>query len=145
MQHGPAERGGLPGRIGQCSWSASCETASNLLILVLYTHRQAEQSLQDTREFTSFVQTHCASTLGKTPNAKSRIPGPALVQPIITPRFAIACSDPLLKGLGEMLAEDETLACQTHLSENPSEIEFTKCEWVQDNFNEADIHPVAHE
>lgn len=54
----------------------------------------------------------------------------SLVQPIITPRFAIACSDELLTGLGEMLKKDPSLPCQTHLAENPTEIEFTKCEWL---------------
>lgn len=53
----------------------------------------------------------------------------ALVQPIITPRFAISCSDELLEGLGKMLKEDPSLPCQTHLAENPTEISFTKCEW----------------
>lgn len=52
----------------------------------------------------------------------------SLVQPILTPRFAIACSDELLTGLGEMMKKDPSLPCQTHLAENPTEIEFTKCE-----------------
>lgn len=40
---------------------------------------------------------------------------------------AISCTDELLQGLGDMLAKDPSLPCQTHLAENPTEIEFTKC------------------
>ncbi len=50
----------------------------------------------------------------------------ALVQPILTPRFAIACTDALLSGISALHAREPTLRIQTHLSENPSEIEFTK-------------------
>lgn len=88
-------------------------------------HNQAEASLRDTRDFMTFVRERCC---GISRGASSAALGSALVQPIITPRFAIACSDELLAGLGEILSKDESLLCQTHLSENPSEIEFTKCE-----------------
>ncbi|KAK0559331.1 hypothetical protein OC844_004483 [Tilletia horrida] len=50
----------------------------------------------------------------------------ALVQPILTPRFAISCSDALLAGIGAIVTKDPSLRIQTHLSENPSEIEFTR-------------------
>ncbi|KDN39078.1 hypothetical protein K437DRAFT_14574 [Tilletiaria anomala UBC 951] len=50
----------------------------------------------------------------------------ALVQPILTPRFAIACTDALLSAIAALQARDPTLRIQTHLSENPSEISFTK-------------------
>lgn len=49
----------------------------------------------------------------------------SLVQPILTPRFAISCSNELLLGLGKMLAKDKNLRLQTHLAENPTEIETT--------------------
>lgn len=49
-----------------------------------------------------------------------------LVQPILTPRFAISCSSPLLKSLGTLASSDPSLRIQTHISENPSEIAFTK-------------------
>ncbi|KAJ7063430.1 hypothetical protein C8F01DRAFT_1055762 [Mycena amicta] len=49
-----------------------------------------------------------------------------LVHPILTPRFAITCSGPLLKGLGDLAAADATLRIQTHISENPSEVAFTR-------------------
>lgn len=50
----------------------------------------------------------------------------SLVQPILTPRFAISCSDTLMAALQALLAKDPTLHIQTHLAENPAEIEFTK-------------------
>lgn len=48
-----------------------------------------------------------------------------LVEPIITPRFAIACSMKLLKALGN-LASSNGVYVQTHISENENEIAFTK-------------------
>lgn len=48
-----------------------------------------------------------------------------LIKPIITPRFAPCCSDKLLKGLGDVVKETN-VPVQTHLSENPSEIEWVK-------------------
>lgn len=56
--------------------------------------------------------------------------GNPLVKPIITPRFAPTSTRDLLKGLGE-LARTYQLPVQSHLSENPSEIE-----WVKDLFPE---------
>ena len=50
----------------------------------------------------------------------------ALVQPILTPRFAISCSDALMASLQAMVSKDPSLHIQTHLAENPAEIEFTK-------------------
>jgi len=48
-----------------------------------------------------------------------------LVQPIITPRFAPTCSEPLLQGLGD-LALQYNLPVQSHLSENRDEIRWVK-------------------
>jgi len=33
-----------------------------------------------------------------------------------------------MEGLGKMMDNDPDLPLQTHLAENPAEIEFTKCE-----------------
>ena len=46
-------------------------------------------------------------------------------KPIITPRFVISCSDALMEELGTIAAEKK-LPVQSHLSENPDEIEFVK-------------------
>lgn len=88
-----------------------------------YVESSAIQSAADTRSFIQFVRDNCASPPSLTPNST---PATNLVQPIITPRFAIACSDELLTLLGEIADEDETIPIQTHLAENPSEIAFTK-------------------
>lgn len=48
-----------------------------------------------------------------------------LVEPIITPRFAISCTGGLLTKLGE-IAKNKNLAVQTHVSENQVEIQVTK-------------------
>ncbi|MEG1774444.1 MAG: amidohydrolase family protein, partial [Oscillospiraceae bacterium] len=45
--------------------------------------------------------------------------------PVITPRFVPACSQELLLGLGQLRTETG-LAVQSHLDENPSEIEWVR-------------------
>lgn len=69
------------------------------------------QSLAETRKIVSFIQS---------------LNNP-LVQPILTPRFAITCTGELLKGLGDIASEDprRLLPVQTHISENRSEIDLT--------------------
>jgi len=49
-----------------------------------------------------------------------------LVQPIITPRFAMSCTAELLSKLGTLVSSDPSLPIQTHISENQSEVVFTK-------------------
>lgn len=51
-----------------------------------------------------------------------------LVTPVLTPRFAISCSDALLKGLGALAAKPDynSLPIQTHFNESQGEIEFTR-------------------
>lgn len=58
----------------------------------------------------------------------------SLIRPILTPRFAISCTDDLLRGLGQLAAEypslmshktdpkSSRLPIQTHVSENRSEV-----------------------
>ncbi len=64
-----------------------------------------------------------------------------LVQPIITPRFAPACSRSCMKMLGELHARTGLL-CQTHIAENKGEIA-----WVKELFPEcasyADVYDAA--
>lgn len=49
-----------------------------------------------------------------------------LVLPIITPRFAISCTDALLTSISALVSRDTSLRIQTHLSESPGEIAFTQ-------------------
>jgi len=69
---------------------------------------------------------------------------PPLVQPIITPRFALSCADRLLASLGQLASSfTPSLPIQTHLSENPAEVRqalelFPECRTyagVYENFN----------
>ncbi|KAF7294810.1 hypothetical protein MIND_01018700 [Mycena indigotica] len=62
-----------------------------------------------------------------------------LVHPILTPRFAITCSSPLLKELGKLASADSSLRIQTHVSENPSEVTFTRSLFPQ-NASYTDIY-----
>lgn len=48
-----------------------------------------------------------------------------LVQPILTPRFAISCDQTLMRSLAT-LASERKLNIQTHISENVKEIAFVK-------------------
>lgn len=66
-------------------------------------------SLRDTEEF-----------IGNVLNLEN-----PLVQPIVTPRFALSCSADLLNGLGK-LASKYNLNIQSHISENLNEIEAVK-------------------
>ena len=52
--------------------------------------------------------------------------------PIITPRFIPSCTDELSEGLGE-LAGKNGICVQSHLSENPGEVEWVRelCPWAE--------------
>lgn len=56
---------------------------------------------------------------------KSIDPDNALVTPIVTPRFVLSCSSPLLSDLAT-LAKENDLPIQTHLSENTSEVALVR-------------------
>jgi guanine deaminase len=53
------------------------------------------------------------------------LPEPRLVEPVLTPRFAIACSDDLLSALRDIVLADTSLPIQTHISENRDEVQET--------------------
>lgn len=57
-----------------------------------------------------------------------------LVQPVITPRFAISCDMPLMKELAG-LAKQHDLNIQTHISESVSEIEFACSIFKKDTYS----------
>ena len=54
------------------------------------------------------------------------------VRPILTPRFIPSCSDELMQEL-KQVQEQYDLPVQSHLSENPSEVEWVKelCPWAE--------------
>ncbi|EKM55167.1 uncharacterized protein PHACADRAFT_255596 [Phanerochaete carnosa HHB-10118-sp] len=53
-------------------------------------------------------------------------PSSALVQPVLTPRFAMTCTPELLSKLSELVLSDPGLTIQTHIDENRDEIAYTK-------------------
>ena len=80
-----------------------------------YVEPSPSQSIKDTEALIEHIQS--------LPTLSSSSP---LVHPIITPRFAISCSDELLSSLGSLAAKHPQMAIQTHISENAKEIAFTK-------------------
>ncbi|KAF8635512.1 hypothetical protein AX17_003902 [Amanita inopinata Kibby_2008] len=85
-----------------------------------------EPSTQASLESTTQLIDHIRS-LPPTSSLNSQIPVlEQLVKPILTPRFAISCTSDLLKGIGGIATSDVSLHIQTHISENRSEIEYTK-------------------
>ena len=73
------------------------------------TEESAARSAEDTRRFIR----ECASR------------GYRRTKPIITPRFVPCCTDELMEALGRIRKEYD-LPVQSHLSENPEEIEFVR-------------------
>ena len=45
---------------------------------------------------------------------------------MLTPRFAISTTDKLLQDIRDLAVSDPSLTIQTHISENPSEVKYTK-------------------
>lgn len=66
-------------------------------------------------------------------------PNHTLICPIITPRYAPSCSSTLLYALG-ILARETSLPIQTHISENPSELEL-----VADLFPDYDSYAAVYD
>ena len=83
-----------------------------------YIEPSAEVSIRDTKALISHVR-----SLSYPSEIQNTHP---LVQPILTPRFAISCTPELLTSLGELASSDPSLHIQTHISENLSEIEIVK-------------------
>lgn len=53
-------------------------------------------------------------------------PDGSLVQPVLTPRFAITCDPAVLKGLGEIAKREAGIPIQTHFNEAEQEMAATK-------------------
>ncbi|KAF5386938.1 hypothetical protein D9615_001553 [Tricholomella constricta] len=98
--------------VGKCNMDRNCPD--------YYVEASAEVSINETKQLISHIR-----SLASRPNAQSSS-RPHLVQPILTPRFAISCTPELLTSLGKMASSDPSLHIQTHISENKAEIAFTK-------------------
>jgi guanine deaminase len=86
-----------------------------------YIEPSVEASITATKTLISHIRT--LTSTYHTPSSVASLP---LVHPILTPRFAISCTSSLLTSLGDLATSDPSLRIQTHISENPSEILFTK-------------------
>ncbi len=77
--------------------------------------KSARESIADTERFILDTQNKYQNTF-----------------PILTPRFIPSCSDELMEGLGE-LSKKYHICIQSHLSENPGEVEWVKelCPWAE--------------
>ncbi|KAH6894984.1 guanine deaminase [Coprinopsis sp. MPI-PUGE-AT-0042] len=105
---------GQRGFIGKCNMNRESPS--------YYVESSPEESVQATKDLISYIRTLPTS------RCKHAAAGTAqpLVQPIITPRFAISCTPPLLSSLGDLAASEPDVLIQTHISENRGEIEYTK-------------------
>ncbi|KAG6905909.1 catalase A [Tephrocybe rancida] len=96
--------------IGKCNMDRECPE--------YYVEPSVEASIRDTKDFITHVRSlSCPGDAHHTSH---------LVQPILTPRFAISCTPELLTSIGELASADPSLHIQTHISENPSEVDFVK-------------------
>lgn len=80
-----------------------------------YIESSPNSSISNTQAFISYV--------------RSLPPGPSnepLIYPVLTPRFAISCSNELLSSLKSLAHSDTQLHIQTHIAENLKEVQFTK-------------------
>ncbi|KAG7529026.1 hypothetical protein FFLO_05819 [Filobasidium floriforme] len=100
-------RAGQRALIGKCNMDRNCPPE--------YREPSAKDSIEATRALISHVRAICPAGGPTAP----------LVQPCVTPRFALSCTSELMASLGELVAEDPSLHLQTHLSENTAEIKET--------------------
>lgn len=99
--------------VGKCNMDRNSEP---------YQEPSAEQSVTDTKTLISYIRSLFSHNCQDNHHDHASQP---LVHPILTPRFAISCTSDLLRSLGKLAADDPSLAIQTHISENPKEIDFT--------------------
>ena len=96
-----------------------------------YIETSADDSMRDTHALIRYIRSINHYSDGHEP----------LVQPILTPRFALSCSRDLLTRLGSLVASEPTLHIQTHISENESEITETLKRFPEAK-NYADVYDI---
>lgn len=109
--HGEATRvladsclhGGQRALVGKCNMNTGSPD--------FYCETSAEESLKETEACIAHI--------------RSVDPSGELIRPVLTPRFAISCTGPLLEGLGAIATRDPSLAIQTHFNEAQQEIDAT--------------------
>lgn len=103
--------------VGKCNMIRHCPAH--------YIEPSAQESLAATETLVNYIRSLSHSSIISDTVTRQSASEP-LVQPIITPRFAISCTSELLTSLGILAASDPTLRIQTHISENPKEVALTK-------------------
>ncbi|OAX41989.1 Metallo-dependent hydrolase [Rhizopogon vinicolor AM-OR11-026] len=101
--------------VGKCNMNRNCPPN--------YIEPSVNESIDTTLALIKYIE-----ELPKTSN------GQPLVHPILTPRFAISCTEELLTRVSEIALKNPKLAIQTHISENPSEVELTKSLFNADSY-----------
>ncbi|KAH0830626.1 hypothetical protein J3R83DRAFT_2081 [Lanmaoa asiatica] len=90
--------------VGKCNMNWHCPD--------YYVEKSVQESVRTTADLIRYIQAF--------PLSPAQEP---LVHPVITPRFAISCTPELLAELGELAETMPSVAIQTHISENPKEVE----------------------
>ncbi|KAI6022728.1 hypothetical protein EDC04DRAFT_2869678 [Pisolithus marmoratus] len=92
--------------VGKCNMDRNCPAD--------YIEPSAQESLDATKCLVTHIQNLSPSSAGE-----------PLVHPVITPRFAISCTEELLTKLGCYAEDNPRIAIQTHISENQQEVKKT--------------------
>ncbi|KAJ9130366.1 Metallo-dependent hydrolase [Pleurostoma richardsiae] len=108
---------------GQRALVGKCNMARNAPDF--YRDESSQESLDTTEDFIAHV--------------KKLDPEGRLVQPILTPRFAICCDAELLAGIGKIAEREQDMMIQTHFDESPEEVTVTR-ELFPEFGNEADLY-----
>lgn len=88
-----------------------------------YIEPSSEHSIATTEALIKYIR---SLPLPNISGAATQLASNRLVQPVLTPRFAISCTSDLLNSLGKIAASDPSLCIQTHISENLNEVALTK-------------------
>lgn len=110
-------KGGQRALIGKCNMDRNSPP--------FYCETSAEESISATKSCIHHIRTID--------------PEGSLIKPVLTPRFAISCTAPLLQSLGDMARQDPSLAIQTHFNEAAQEINATLSLFPEFD-NEADLY-----
>ncbi|KZT12075.1 Metallo-dependent hydrolase [Laetiporus sulphureus 93-53] len=108
------QKAGIRAYVGKLSMDISSRTS--------YVEHTAEAALSAALHFSH----QCRALFAELPRHAR------LVEPVLTPRFVPTCSDELLKGLGDMSAQDD-LRVQSHMAEAHDQMEWVKRERGMDD------------
>ncbi|KAK4187566.1 hypothetical protein QBC35DRAFT_532389 [Podospora australis] len=124
--HGPATKiladvcleKGQRALVGKCNMTANSPD--------FYIEASAEESIRVTEDCIAHI--------------RSIDPEGKLVNPVITPRFAISCTEETLRVLGDLAKQHPDMAIQTHFNEAEQEMSFTQKLFPQFDGSEADLY-----